>query len=52
GMVIGSLFSGFIFNFGSKLPFIIAGITLVSTYFMLIYAKKFKDDEFSDCKNF
>ncbi|WP_315080081.1 MFS transporter [uncultured Clostridium sp.] len=52
GMVIGSLFSGFIFNFGSKLPFIIAGVILVITYFMLIYTKNFKDDEFSNCKNF
>ncbi|WP_252229722.1 MFS transporter [Clostridium sp. ZBS15] len=52
GMVAGSLFSGFIFNIGSKLPFIIAGLILIITYFILIYTKKFKDDEFPNCKNF
>ncbi|MDR5587857.1 MFS transporter [Clostridium aquiflavi] len=52
GMVAGSLFSGFIFNVGSKLPFIIAGLILIITYFILIYTKNFKDDEFPNCKNF
>ena len=29
GMIFGSLFAGFIFDFGSKLPFLIAGIILI-----------------------
>lgn len=35
GMVLGSLFAGFIFDFGSKLPFLIASFVLIIGYIIL-----------------
>ncbi|WP_259740468.1 MFS transporter [Clostridium chauvoei] len=39
GMVLGSLFAGFIFDFGSKLPFMIAGIVLFIGFGILTRTK-------------
>ena len=36
GMIIGSLYSGFIFSFGSKLPFITASIVIIVGYIVFV----------------
>lgn len=38
GMVFGSLLSGFIFDFGNKLPFIISTIIIGSGFFILMFS--------------
>ena len=46
GMVIGSLYSGFIFSFGSKLPFITASIVIIIGFIVFVLKNnKFKLEE-------
>lgn len=40
GMIAGSLFSGYIFNFGEKLPFLFAGIVLVLGFLLIQFKEK------------
>lgn len=39
GMICGSLFAGFIFDFGNKLPFLVAGIILVIGFLLTLNTK-------------
>ncbi|HAX72665.1 MAG TPA: MFS transporter [Firmicutes bacterium] len=46
GMVLGSLLSGYIFNFGSKLPFLMGGLTALLAFVILYnaYQKRAKQN--------
>lgn len=39
GMICGSLFAGFIFDFGNKLPFLVAGIILIIGFLLTLNTK-------------
>ena len=39
GMVSGSLISGFVFDYGNKLPFIIGGVAALLAFFIALRIK-------------